>query len=104
MRYAYLENELPEVIEIENIDCSECWVSSHDTDALPDHMVVTMYRAGWSALPQEKKWISEITGEYLLDGTEKTYTAAKVNYRYVAMKMLTQGYCDSSDFSNIEWD
>lgn len=104
MRYANIENALPEVYEIESIEVYEAWNGKHDTDAVPDELVVTMHEVGWNAVPEEEKVYHMISGEYLLDGTEKTYLAAKENYRHVAMKMLTKGYCDSSDFSNFDWD
>lgn len=105
MRFMFDGNDILEVKEIDEIDASPCWKNgSAGRENNPDSFIVTIYKSGWNAVQREDRELYEIWGEYLLDGTEKTYLKAVENYNKVCMKLLEKGYCKASDFENFDWD
>lgn len=92
MRIAYSDDC---IWEIKSISASPCWHSESETYSIsnPEHYFV-------SICTNEDG--NEEIGEYLLDGTEKTYKKAQKNFKKICKKILTKGYCTMKDFKNFE--
>ncbi len=97
MRLMLDEFDVVEIIEAEIVPC---W----DRGALdnPDFLYVILYQTGWNA-NRENREFYEITGQYRLDHTKKTYQKALANWKEISEKLLVHGYCKATDFKNFEW-
>lgn len=93
MRIMFNGTDIEEIVSIELIPA---WKMGKSTQDIPDYLGVTIISAD---SPD-----TEITGRYILDGTDETYQAAMDNYSSIAEQLLVKGYCRDSEFENFEWD
>lgn len=87
------------VTEIIDIDFTRC-TKEGDIETNPDYLMITMRLPGWT---KEDSELYEISGEYRLDGSEETFRKAKANMDLVLRKLLVKGWCEDSDFENVDW-
>lgn len=92
MRIMFGEDTVREIWEINS---TPAWKEGESTQDNPSMYSVEILYAG----DNEYQYV----GEYRLDGTKETYEKAKLNFKSICEKLLTQGWCRDIDFVNFEW-
>ena len=87
------------VVEIVSISATPCWPSESEiySQSNPEHYSICFETTG------EEGFECEYVGEYLLDGSRRTYLKAIKNFKKVCKKLLKRGYCSILDFKNAEF-
>lgn len=98
MRIAF---DYDDIYEIVSISATPCWPSESERYSMtnPVHYFVSIFHH-YSDGPSDQE---EILGEYMLDGSEKTYRKAQKNLKRICKKLLKKGYCKINDFKNFEF-
>ena len=97
-------NGFGDVWEVVSIEATPVWNAGEYPDGIPEGVYIDIVTT--EALHNAEKgklddWT--IKGEYIMDGTPETYSAALTNWNAVQKKLLEKGFCRIDDFKGVEW-